>query len=777
MPKIDSYPRITSPQNNDLLLISDQSEEFDSKSITLSQISGVVNSGKQNQITLTTLGTSGPATFVGDVLNIPNYTPSGGGGSGTITDIATTAPITGGPINSIGTIGITQASLSTDGYLSSADFTTFNNKQSTSEKGAASGYAPLDANQKVPSANLPDSIVGAVSYQGTWDAQNNSPALPNPTTVQGHYYVTEVPGTYLGNVYSVGDWVISNGTIWEKVDNTQNVNSVFGRTGNVVADAGDYSTFYLGINDGYTNADVDAHLNNDGSVADNALLSWDGTDYAWVSQGTQGFVTSVNNQTGTVTLDTDDIAEGSSNLYFPGFGTSAGTALEGDTAVGQVQSLTTTGTSGAATLIAGVLNIPQYSGGGGGGVTSIIAGTNVTISPAGGTGDVTINASGGGGGVTFDYTDNSTNLILGESLTFGVGKSGNVGLGDLAFENNTVSSVNTAVGFQAARYNVGGGGANTAFGASALKGVPTTLGYYNTAVGAQAGMRIEDGYNNVFMGYDAGDNVTDGRDNVSIGAFSGGGITVGIENTIVGGLAGSGVQSSKNVVIGSSAATNVLTGSNNIIIGYGAQASTSNVANEITIGDANITGLRLPGLQASASDGDVLTYSATNGKIVFQAPSGGGGSGALTTYEKVFTGSDLVNAFNGNLTDKVTLVSVPANNIIIVESIAVTILASSTGTTNYNANNALYIRRDGQNSAANTDFNVNTISSAVLNTGNDYFGVGMGLDGLAAYTRISPEWGGAGADLIFGPVTNAVSITAGDRKVKISLNYRLVDVS
>lgn len=424
MPKINSYPRITSPQNDDLLLISDRSEDFDSKSITLSQISGVVNSGKQNQVTLTTLGTDGPATFVGDVLNIPNYAPSGGGGSGTITDIATTAPITGGPITSIGTIGITQASLSTDGYLSSTDFTTFNNKQSTSEKGAASGYAPLDANQKVPSANLPDSIVGAVSYQGTWNAQNNNPALPNPTTVQGNYYVTEVPGTYLSNVYAIGDWVISNGTVWEKVDNTQNVNSVFGRTGNVVADAGDYSTFYLGINDGYTNADVDAHLNNNGSVANNALLSWTGSDYAWVSQGTQGFVTSVNNETGTVTLDTDDISEGSSNLYytdarvtantsvaantakvsFPGFGTAAGTALEGDTAVGQVQSLTTTGTSGAATLTAGVLNIPQYSGGGGGGVTSIIAGTNVTISPVSGTGDVTINASGGGGGITGSTT-------------------------------------------------------------------------------------------------------------------------------------------------------------------------------------------------------------------------------------------------------------------------------------------------------------------------------------------------------------------------------------
>lgn len=64
----------------------------------------------------------------------------------------------------------------------------------------------------------------------------------------------------------------------------------------------------------------------------------------------------------------------------------------------QSLTLTTTGTSGAATLVGGTLNIPQYSGGGGGGVSQIVAGTNVTISPVGGTGVVTINATGGGGG-------------------------------------------------------------------------------------------------------------------------------------------------------------------------------------------------------------------------------------------------------------------------------------------------------------------------------------------------------------------------------------------
>ena len=55
--------------------------------------------------------------------------PGGGGGSGTVTSVATTAPITGGTITTSGTIGITQATGSTDGYLSSANWNTFNNKQ------------------------------------------------------------------------------------------------------------------------------------------------------------------------------------------------------------------------------------------------------------------------------------------------------------------------------------------------------------------------------------------------------------------------------------------------------------------------------------------------------------------------------------------------------------------------------------------------------------------------------------------------------------------------
>ena len=53
----------------------------------------------------------------------------GGGGSGTVTSITFSAPLTGGTITTSGTVGINQASSTTDGYLSSTDWSTFNNKQ------------------------------------------------------------------------------------------------------------------------------------------------------------------------------------------------------------------------------------------------------------------------------------------------------------------------------------------------------------------------------------------------------------------------------------------------------------------------------------------------------------------------------------------------------------------------------------------------------------------------------------------------------------------------
>jgi hypothetical protein len=64
---------------------------------------------KQNNIALTTTGTSGLATFNGTTLNIPNYTASGG--TGTVTSVGLTAPsifnVGGSPVTTSGTLALT----------------------------------------------------------------------------------------------------------------------------------------------------------------------------------------------------------------------------------------------------------------------------------------------------------------------------------------------------------------------------------------------------------------------------------------------------------------------------------------------------------------------------------------------------------------------------------------------------------------------------------------------------------------------------------------------
>jgi hypothetical protein len=81
---------------------------------------------------------------------------------------------------------------------------------------------------------------GAVTYEGTWNASTNTPTLTSSVGTQGEYYVVAVAGsTNLNGItdWQPGDWAIFNGSVWEKVDNTEAVISVNGQTGIVVLDA------------------------------------------------------------------------------------------------------------------------------------------------------------------------------------------------------------------------------------------------------------------------------------------------------------------------------------------------------------------------------------------------------------------------------------------------------------------------------------------------------------------------------------------------------------
>lgn len=82
--------------------------------------------------------------------------------------------------------------------------------------------------------------IGALVYKGTWDASANSPTLTSSVGNKGDYYYVSVAGsTNLNGItdWQVGDLALFNGTIWQKIDNTDAVQSVNGQTGIVVLDA------------------------------------------------------------------------------------------------------------------------------------------------------------------------------------------------------------------------------------------------------------------------------------------------------------------------------------------------------------------------------------------------------------------------------------------------------------------------------------------------------------------------------------------------------------
>jgi hypothetical protein len=90
-----------------------------------------------------------------------------------------------------------------------------------------------------------EAIPSPFFYAGTWAASTNTPSLADGVGTSGAvYYVTD-SGTVdfgSGNIsFSAGDKVAYNGATWDKWDMTDQVASVFGRTGAVTAQSGDYT--------------------------------------------------------------------------------------------------------------------------------------------------------------------------------------------------------------------------------------------------------------------------------------------------------------------------------------------------------------------------------------------------------------------------------------------------------------------------------------------------------------------------------------------------------
>ena len=80
------------------------------------------------------------------------------------------------------------------------------------------------------------SVAGGLSYQGTWNASTNTPTLTSSVGTNGYYYIVATAGsTNLDGItdWQIGDWLMFNGTVWQKIDQSNLVTSVNGQTGAV----------------------------------------------------------------------------------------------------------------------------------------------------------------------------------------------------------------------------------------------------------------------------------------------------------------------------------------------------------------------------------------------------------------------------------------------------------------------------------------------------------------------------------------------------------------
>jgi hypothetical protein len=183
---------------------------------------------------------------------------------------------------------------------------------------------------------------GQVNYKGTWSAAANSPTLVSPpaATTKGDYYVVSAAGTQFTISFAVGDWIISNGTAWEKVDLTDAVSSVFGRTGAVVGASTDYSSV------GLTNTAIGASSPSTGAfttvTASSTIAATGAVTGSNLSGTHSGTSSGTNTGDQTISITGDATASGSTGALSATVTKINGTSLAG-LATGILKNTTTTG--------------------------------------------------------------------------------------------------------------------------------------------------------------------------------------------------------------------------------------------------------------------------------------------------------------------------------------------------------------------------------------------------------------------------------------------------
>ena len=304
-------------------------------------------------------------------------------------------------------------------------------------------------------------VAGGLTYQGTWNASTNTPTLASSTGTNGYYYIVATAGsTNLNGItdWQIGDWLMFNGSVWQKIDQSNTVTSVNGQTGAVsVGTVTSVSALTLGTTGTDLSSTVATStttpvitLNVPTASATNrgALSSADWTTFNNKGSGT---VTSVSGTTGRIT---------STGGTTPVLDLTSGVATAGTTGSASLIPVITIDTYGRVTSITTAAN-PQ-------GTVTSVTGTSPVASSGGATPAISLSA-GYGDTLNPDASKTANYVLAAPNGSAGVPTFRAVVAADIPTLNqNTTGTASNVTGTVAiANGGTGQTTANTAFNALA----------------------------------------------------------------------------------------------------------------------------------------------------------------------------------------------------------------------------------------------------------------------------------------------------------------------